>query len=96
MKSDGTTGALSHDGETLRKQYFVGGKALFTDSSDDEKRAFRTGLTFECPIRGERKLFSWHGKAKMGDQYRIHFSWPKPDFARGIPIVYVGPKITKR
>lgn len=93
---DAHTGALSSDGEALREDFFVGEKALFTDSSDSEKQAFSTGITFVCPILGQPQLFPWHGKAKMGDQYRVHFGWPKPDFAQGIPVVYVGPKITKR
>jgi len=90
------TGSLSNCGEALREEFFVGGKALFSNSTDSEKCIFASGLTFHCPILGVSKLFPWHGKAKMGDQYRIHFAWPKPDPTQGLPVVYVGPKITKR
>ena len=90
------SGALTTEGQARRDKFFVGKKALFTDSSISEKRTFASGLTFLCPVRGEKKLFSWHGKAKMGDQYRIHFAWPKPDPAQRLPVVYIGPKITKR
>ena len=80
----------------LRKKHFIGAKALFTDSSNAEKSDFEAALTFRCPIRDTQCLFPWHGKAKMGAQYRIHFGWPKPDLVRGLPVVYVGLKITKR
>jgi hypothetical protein len=96
LEVDVDSGALSRDGERIREEFFVGEKALFTDSSDPEKQTFKTDMTFECPVLGVKKLFSWHGKAKMGYQYRVHFGWPKPDPKTGLPVVYIGPKITKR
>ena len=71
------------------------GRALFTDSSDDEKREFKHELTFSHPKRSEDPLFcTWHGKIRA-PQMRIHFSWPvRAD--TGLYVAYVGPKITKR
>ena len=94
--TDSQSGALTEEALELRESFFVGGKALFTDSTDDEKHTFGSGLTFTCPVRSASVLFGWHGKIKMGAQYRIHFAWPKPDPAMGLPVVYIGPKITKR
>jgi hypothetical protein len=79
----------------LYAAHFVGEKAWLTDSSDAEKRQFRSELTFPNPEKSGQHLFcSWHGKVKT-PQLRIHFSWP---IAANTPlyIVYVGPKITKR
>lgn len=94
--TDCVSGELNEQVMALRESYFVGDKALFTDSSDIEKQAFDKGLTFLCPVRRVRKHFYWHGKIKMGAQYRIHFAWPKPILTEGLPVVYIGPKITKR
>lgn len=93
---DARTGALSPAGEILRQSFFEGRNALFSDSSDSEKAAFKSALTFRCPVNQDMRLFSWHGKARGTDQYRVHFGWPKSNPARGLPIVYIGPKITKR
>lgn len=94
--TDSRSGELNRQAMALRESYFVGGKALFTDSSDSEKCSFGTDLTFLCPVRNNHEPFYWHGKIKMGAQYRIHFAWPKPVPSKGLPVVYIGPKITKR
>ncbi len=94
--TDKESGALTPQALGLRESFFVGGKALFTDSTASEKQTFGSHLTFLCPVRNASLLFAWHGKIKMGAQYRIHFAWPKPDPAMGLPVVYLGPKITKR
>ncbi len=83
---DNKSGALNSEALKLRESFFVGRKALFTDSTDSGKRAFDSDLTFRCPIRNTSQLFAWHGKIKMGAQYRIHFAWPKPDPAETIPV----------
>ncbi|MDE0508978.1 MAG: hypothetical protein OXI17_10125, partial [Gammaproteobacteria bacterium] len=90
------TGALSPNGEALRKTFFEGKNALFTDSSDTEKAAFKTALSFRCPISEDLQLFPWHGKTRANGQYRVHFGWPKPAPSDGLPVVYIGPKITKQ
>lgn len=89
-------GSLSAEGQTIHGTYLTGHRALFTDSSDDEKIEFANGLTFAHPLTGERVLFPWHGKIRMGVQYRVHFEWPMRDSHRQLPVVYVGPKLTKR
>ena len=93
---DTETGALSSCGEILRKTFLEGKTALFSDSTDSEKTAFKSDLTFRCPVNDERQLFPWHGKTRASGQYRVHFGWPKSNPADGLPVVYIGPKITKR
>jgi len=88
-------GERTPEGHRLYREYFIGQKAWFSDSSDTEKREFRIELTSRHPESDKEKLFcSWHGKVKT-PQLRIHFSWP---VSAGEPlyVVYVGPKITRR
>lgn len=82
-------------GQEIKKNYFEKEKALFTDSSDSEKRDFRDAMTFKKPISstGETIFCPFHGKIKMSKQYRIHFNWPKE---KPTDPLYIGPKITKR
>ncbi len=93
---DPKNGKMNQSAKSLHENNFVGGKSLFSDSSDTEKSEFKSALTFLCPLTHVQTLFPWHGKIKMGAQYRIHFGWPKPDPSNKLPIVYIGPKITKR
>lgn len=99
---DGLSGAVQQDGslnavgQAIRTTYLIGHQPLFTDSSDDEKIAFKQDLTFDHPLTGESVMFPWHGKVRNAVNYRIHFEWPKVDPARPLPVVYVGPKLTKR
>lgn len=93
---DTQTGALSPSGEEIRKTFFEGKTALFSGSTDTEKAAFKSDLTFHCPVNGDRRLFPWHGKTRVSGQYRIHFGWQKSNSADGLPVVYIGPKITKQ
>ena len=88
-------GQRTREGQRLYQDHFTGDKAWFSDSSDSEKRGFRTKLTFRHPGSEGQSLFcTWHGKVKT-PQLRIHFTWPvtadKPLY-----VAYVGPKITKR
>ncbi len=84
--------ARAHERRRLLQDHFVGRKAWFSDSSDDEKAKFRAKMTFRHPDRpGDRLFCPWHGKVKI-QQIRIHFSWPEPP----IHIVYIGQKLTKR
>lgn len=88
-------GQRTPEGQRLYQDHFTGDKAWFSDSSDSEKRDFRTELTFRHPTAEREPLFcSWHGKVKT-PQIRIHFSWPiranEPLY-----VAYVGPKRTKR
>ena len=88
-------GERTPEGHVLYQKHFTGEKAWFSDSSDDEKSMFRTGLTFPHPTNSDQWLScTWHGKVKS-PQLRIHFSWPIRA-REPLYIVYVGPKITKR
>ncbi len=76
----------------LREKHFVGRKAWFSDSSDDEKVKFGQKMTFRHPDKpGETLFCPWHGKVKI-QQLRIHFSWPETP----IYVVYIGQKLTRR
>lgn len=87
-------GKRTPEGNELYQDYFTGGKAWFSDSSDSEKRAFKSDLTFRHPEKtGETLFCTMHGKIKT-PQIRIHFSSPvTADSA--LYVVYVGHKITK-
>ena len=85
------------DAETRRivQDYFSGGRALFSDSAESEKRNFKNELTFDVPGDPSNSLFCpWHGKVSQMT-LRLHFSWPKLA-GKPLYIVYAGPKITKR
>jgi hypothetical protein len=89
-------GAWTPGGMNIYQQHFVGDKAVFSDSSDNEKRDFRTEMTFPDPSDPARPMFCpWHGKVKCGGQYRIHFEYRRPKGQREFKIGYIGPKITK-
>ncbi len=75
----------------LYAKYATGGKARFSDSSNDEKKFFASTLTFE--VDGVKHLCPYHGKVKI-QQYRMHLA-DRPAFQRLARIVYVGPKLTK-
>ena len=88
-------GSRNAEGHRLYQDYFTGDRALFSDSSDSEKRKFRKELTFAHPTEQGSALFCpWHGKISFST-LRLHFSWP---IKAGEPayVVYAGPKITKR
>lgn len=88
-------GQRTPEGQRLYQDHFTGDKAWFSDSSDAEKRDFRTDLTFRHPTLDSQSLFcTWHGKVKT-PQVRIHFTWPV-GLDEPLHVVYVGPKITKR
>lgn len=90
-----TNGNRTPEGNQLYQDHFTGDKAWFSDSSDDEKRNFKTELTFKHPERTGEKLFcTMHGKVKT-PQIRIHFSWPITADSV-LYVVYVGYKLTKR
>ncbi len=91
-------GERTSEGHRLYKAHFTGDGAHFSDSSDTEKRTFRTELTFPHPqVPGTSLFCTWHGKVVTRSrlQLRVHFSWP---VRRDDPlyVVYVGPKITRR
>lgn len=87
-------GRLDAEGLRIKQDYFVGGKAWFSDSSDTEKVDFRKELTFPNPAAVGDLFCPWHGKVKI-EQLRIHYRDPitKDD---PLFVVYIGPKLTKR
>ena len=88
-------GIRTSEGNQIYQEYFTGDNALFSDSSDTEKRNFEERLTFPHPDNREEFLFCpWHGKERQ-NIIRLHFSWP---IRAGKPVyvVYAGPKITKK
>lgn len=88
-------GVPTSESTAIYRDYFAGENALFTDSSDSEKRRFRARLTFLHPDRPGESLFcTWHGKVRHMT-LRLHFSWPvRAD--EPVYVVYAGPKLTKR
>ena len=67
------------------------GDSWFSDSSDTEKKDFKSKLTFT--VNGSKKLCPFHGKVKIR-QFRIHTD-KVASFGNDITIVYIGPKLTK-
>ena len=89
------SGQRTLEAQQIYENYFMGANALFSDSSDREKREYRDRLTFVHPNRRRRSLFcTWHGKVRHMT-LRLHFSWPV-EVGESVYVVYAGPKITKR
>ncbi len=88
-------GSRTSEGSRIYQDYFTSDNARFSDSSDSEKRSFRTELTFPHPDKpGEFLFCTWHGKVRPMT-LRLHFSWPiRAD--EPVHVVYAGPKLTKR
>lgn len=85
------SGELTQTGMELIQLHFVGRKALFSSEDSNGTDVFMFpdptgGADIECP---------WHGKVKMGGQFRIHFQWPKPKGQSRLKVVYIGEKLTK-
>ncbi len=88
-------GMRTAEGHRIYQDHFTGDRALFSDSSDSEKRRFRRELTFDHPEDPKDSLFcTWHGKVSHL-MLRVHFSWPV-EASRPVYVVYAGPKITRR
>ncbi len=88
-------GVRTKEGHHIYQNYFTGDRALFSDSSDFEKKKFHQELTFFHPEDLRSSLFcTWHGKISHLT-LRLHFSWPI-EADKPVYIVYAGPKITKR
>ena len=88
-------GARDMEGRSIIRDFFSGKRALFSDSSESEKQAFRSELTFPDPDNALSSLFCpWHGKVSHLT-LRLHFSWPVKA-GKTVYVVYAGPKITKR
>lgn len=89
-----SSGSRTPEGHRLYQEHFTGDKAWFSDSSDTEKRDFKSELTFKHPRTDGSTLFcTMHGKIKT-PQIRIHFTLPSQTDPE-LYVVYIGPKITK-
>ena len=89
-------GGRTAEGQQIYRDCFTGGdNALFSDSSDTEKRNFREEMTFPHPDSPGKSLFcTWHGKVRHLN-LRLHYSW-SGRAGEPVYVVYAGPKITKR
>ena len=87
-------GNRTPEGQRIYQSHFTGRNALFSDSSDREKRKFRKELTFRHPDDPHQDLFCpWHGKERHLT-LRLHFTWPV-QAGRPVYVVHAGPKITR-
>jgi hypothetical protein len=87
---DGVETAASRE---IINQHFTGERALFTGESTTNERTFKGELTFR-DVRGQATFAPWHGKISHR-YFRMHFVWPLPPTSRKLPVLYLGPKITK-
>lgn len=89
------TGAWTIQGQKLIDDHFSGGKAWFSDESEQNKADFKKQLTFADPKRpGESVFCPFHGKVKT-PQYRLHIEWPITKSMPQARVFYFGPKITR-
>lgn len=90
-------GERTAEGQQIYQEHFTGDNALFSDSSETEKRDFRKALRFPHPDDPGSFLFCpWHGKVRRSrPPLRLHFSWPIR-YREPVHIVYAGPKRTRR
>ncbi len=89
-EQSGAEGPKSRD---VIETHFTGERALFTGESPTNQQKFRTEMTFVAA--DQREVFAhWHGKISHR-YFRMHFEWPLAPERRTLPILYLGPKITK-
>ena len=85
MREDGS---LTNAGVSLREQYFVGKRALFTNESETRKHS-TAEFTFPDPAGSGSLVCHWYAKIST-PAYRIHFEWPVPPPRRKLKVVYIG------
>lgn len=86
-------GSYSEKTNKILKDYFSGGRALFTDESSSNKEQFSNELSFI--VNGEKTICSWHGKISYR-VFRLHFNYPIKNEDSAINVVYFGPKLTRK
>lgn len=86
-------GVEGHVSREVIDQFFTGERALFTGESTTNERTFNKELTFR-DMQGQAAFAPWHGKISHR-YFRMHFVWPLAPTLRKLPILYLGPKITK-
>ncbi|MFV7302175.1 hypothetical protein [Salmonella enterica] len=92
VASRNADGTYSERTNIILRDYFSGGRALFTDESTTNKDEFRSEMTFT--IDGAKVVCSWHGKISFR-VFRMHFNYPIKNSDKIINVVYFGPKLTK-
>ena len=91
-----SNGEMTGAANKLWKEHSQGGKALFSDESETNKRRFEQELTFKDPSDSSKSVFCpWHGKISH-KTFRIHFEWPVPPGQTQLKVVYIGRKITRQ
>lgn len=86
--------ASSSEAQQIQRDFFTGGNALFSDSSQTEKNQFRNKLTFRHPRDGTPLFCPWHGKVRHMT-LRLHYDW-SGGASDPVYVVYAGPKLTRR
>ncbi|MCC4252495.1 hypothetical protein LL251_08695 [Sphingobium naphthae] len=74
--------------------HFKGDRAYFTGESPTNEDKFEDEMTFTASD-GREVFAPWHGKISHRF-FRMHFEWPMAPDRRRLPILYLGPKITKK
>jgi hypothetical protein len=95
MENRAPGGKMSNEGMALVQKYFASKQAWFSDESTNNRRLFRSEMTFVDPENIRRRIVCfWHGKIQT-PQFRVHFEWPVPAGQPRLKVVYIGPKISK-
>lgn len=98
MESRLPDGSESERSRALIRDFFTnaaGREPLFSGESATNQREFQRVLTFLDPEDPTNEVFAhWHGKIRHRN-FRVHFVWPVPRYAKRLKCVYLGPKLTK-
>lgn len=93
MSGRDANGAEGPRSREVIETHFTGERALFTGESSTNEQKFRSEMTFVAA--DDREVFApWHGKISHR-YFRMHFEWPLAPEHRKLPVLYLGPKITK-
>lgn len=93
MAGRGDDGAEGPASKEVIDAHFKGERAYFTGESTTNENKFRHEMTFSGS--DGRKIFApWHGKISHRF-FRLHFEWPLAPERRKLPVLYLGPKLTK-
>lgn len=93
MSGRDDNGAEGPRSREVIENYFTGERALFTGESATNEKKFQSEMTFVAA--DNRKVFApWHGKISHR-YFRMHFEWPLTPEHQKLPVLYLGPKITK-
>lgn len=93
MSGRDASGAEGPQSREIIETHFTGVRALFTGESSTNEQKFRSEMTFVAA--DDRTVFApWHGKISHR-YFRVHFEWPLAPERRKLPVLYLGPKITK-